>query len=281
MGACKYCGQPAGLFRKEHAECQKRHEKGRQAIIDLIAQSLSSSSSVHALQEQIRKIAENSFIGPREQRELAATGWVEAVNRGLEDDVLSEGEERRLVELKNSMSLSADDVDEQAFSRLTKSRIIRSLLNNIVPKVEVVQGNVRVILRNRESIVWIFDSKYWQDKTRRHYEGLSLGLSIRVEKGLYYRIGAFKGYPVDNIQRKHIDDGKLIVTNKSIYFDGSNTSLMIPYSKILSFHPLTNRIAVFPSSANAKPFLFDVDDVWFAYNLLTNLARLTMAKSRR
>jgi hypothetical protein len=92
--------------------------------------------------------------------------------------------------------------------------------------------------------------------------------------GLYYRVGAFKAKPVYTTDRKRIDGGFLVATNKNLFFVGKRTSKKIPYSKIVSFEQFSDGIGLMRDAATAKPQIFVVDDGWFVYNLITNLARL-------
>ncbi len=87
-------------------------------------------------------------------------------------------------------------------------------------------------------------------------------------------MGAFKAKPVFSTSRKKIDTGALVVTDKHLYFVGPSTSKKIPYSKIVSFEQFSNGIGLMRDAATAKPQIFVVDDGWFVYNLITNLARL-------
>lgn len=96
-------------------------------------------------------------------------------------------------------------------------------------------------------------------------------MSIRVAKGLYYRVGAFKAQAVDRTERVHVDTGLVAVTDKHIYFGGPLKSLRLAYAKIVSFQPFSDGIGVIRDASNAKSQLFITGDGWFTYNLVTNL----------
>jgi hypothetical protein len=113
-----------------------------------------------------------------------------------------------------------------------------------------------------------------QDKTKRQYAGTSQGVSVRVMKGVYYRVGAFKGQAIDSVERIHVDTGWLVITTKNIYFAGPQKSSRIPYSKIVSFMPFSDGVGFIRDGANAKPEIFVTSDGWFSYNLVTNLSQM-------
>jgi hypothetical protein len=74
-------------------------------------------------------------------------------------------------------------------------------------------------------------------------------------KGLYYRIGTFKGNPIVTTTTgiEHIDTGLLGITDKHFYFLGSHKSFRIPFKKIVSFIPYDDGIAFYRDAATAKP----------------------------
>ena len=113
-------------------------------------------------------------------------------------------------------------------------------------------------------MVWVFrPCDYLEDKTRRQYVGGSQGVSFRIAKGVYYRIGAFHGQPIDHTERVQVDTGIVVATNKNIYFAGPAKSLRIPYAKIVSFQPFDNGIGIIRDAASAKPQIFVTHDGWF------------------
>jgi hypothetical protein len=283
MGNCKYCGKPAGLFRGKHEECEQKYlqrqrliEDGKQRIVGEVMSAIKSPESFDVVQQKISQIEESSFVPPSDRPFLLVKGWEACVEQFLEDGILDENEEKRLIEFKNRFALSQNDLDKGgAYTRVTKAAVLRDVLNGILPKRVSIEGNLPINLQKSEQIVWVFpNSRYLEDKTRRQYVGGYQGVSLRIMKGVYYRVGAFKGHPVEHTERVHIDTGIVVTTNKHIYFAGPRKSFRIPYSKIVSFEPYSDGIGVMRDAATAKPQIFVTGDGWFIYNLVTNLSRL-------
>jgi hypothetical protein len=113
-----------------------------------------------------------------------------------------------------------------------------------------------------------------QDKTRREFVGGSQGVSVRVMSGVYYRVSAFKGRPVEHSERVLVDTGLVVIADRNIYFVGPTKSVRIPYAKIVSFERFSNGVGLMRDAATAKPQIFVTGDGWFTYNLVTNLSRL-------
>ena len=276
MGDCSYCGKPAGLFRSQHAECQQKHELGKQNIISLVSSAASATISRESLQNNLKEIASQSFVSEDEQKALLVTGWESAVEQFLEDGFLEESEERKLLDLQETLALSKSDIaGSGALLTVVKAAVIRDVLKGIIPQRASISDGLPINFQKDEKIVWGFpNSEYLEDRTRRQYVGGSQGVSIRIMRGLYYRAGAFKGEAVDRTERIHVDTGWVVITNKHIYFAGPKKSLRVPYGKILSFQSFSNGIGLIRDASSAKPQVFVTGDGWFTYNLVTNLARL-------
>ncbi len=276
MGACKYCSKPAGFLRNKHAECETQYNRGVQKIISEVSRAIRESGDYEALATMIPNIERSALIPNGNRQALLVKGWEGSVEQFLEDGLLDTAEEERLLKFKNHFNLSTHDLDRNgALTKTTKAAVLRDVLGGVISKRLSVEGNLPINFQKGEQLVWAFqNSKYLEDKTRRRYEGSSQGASIRVMKGVYYRVGAFKGHAVNYTERVHVDTGWVAVTNKNIYFAGPQKSVRLPYAKIVSFEPFSDGLGVIRDTATAKPQIFVTGDGWFTYNLVTNLAQL-------
>ena len=283
MSNCKYCGKPAGFLRSKHAECEEQHRQrervvqgGRQEIAVEVFRAIKGSDNFDNLEKTVSEIEQSSFVPSSERKALLIKGWENSVEQFLEDGILDATEENRLVEFKERFTLSQSDLDKNgALTKTAKSAVLRDVLNGVVPQRMSVDGNLPINFQKGEQVVWAFSgSKYLEDKTRRQFVGGSQGVSVRVMKGVYYRVGAFKGQSVEHTERVHIDTGWVVVTTKNIYFAGPKKSIRLPYAKIVSFEPFSDGIGVMRDAATAKAQIFVTGDGWFTYNLVTNLSQL-------
>ena len=283
MGNCTYCGNPAGFLRSRHAECEQEHQKrqrvvaeGKERITTEVSRVIKGTESFGDLEKTITEIEKTSLVPSSERNALLISAWEASVDKFLEDGVLDEAEEKRLVEFKNHFAFSQSDLDKNgALTKTAKAAVLREVLNGVIPQRVSVDGNIPINFQKGEQIVWAFpNSKYLEDKTKRQYVGGSQGVSLRIMKGVYYRVGAFKGHAVESTERVHIDTGWIVVTSKHIYFAGPAKSLRVQYSKIISFLPFSDGFGILRDTATAKPQIFITGDGWFSYNLVTNLAQL-------
>ncbi len=233
------------------------------------------TESFSDLQNTITDLEKASLVSSSERYALLVNAWETSVDQFLEDGVLDESEEKRLVEFKNHFSLSQSDLDKKgALTKTTKAAVLREVLNGVIPQRMSIDGNISINFQKGEKLVWAFPmAEYLEDKTKRQYVGGSKAVSVRIMKGVYYRVGAFKGQAVDRTERVHIDTGWVVVTSKNIYFTGPSKSLRIPYTKVISFLPFSNGFGILREVTNAKPQIFLTGDGWFSYNLVTNLAQ--------
>lgn len=283
MGNCTYCGKPAGFLRSKHAECEQLHlqrqhvsEEGKERIAAEVSRVIKGTEGFAKLEKTISEVEKTSFVPSAERTALLIKAWEVSVDQFLEDGVLDEAEEKRLVEFTNHFALSHSDLDKNgALTKTTKAAVLRDVLNGVIPQRMSVDGNIPINFQKGEQLVWAFPgSDYLEDKTKRQYVGGSKGVSVRIMKGVYYRVGAFKGQAVERTERMHIDTGWVVATNKHIYFAGTSKSLRVPYSKVVSFLPFSDGFGILRDAATAKPQIFVTGDGWFSYNLVTNLAQL-------
>jgi hypothetical protein len=249
---------------------------GRRRIEAEATRAIREKHDLEGLTKTIVEIEKSNLVPSYERKTLLAGGWENSVDSFLEDGVLDLDEETRLVQFKEHFGLSQSELDVNgAFTKTAKASILREVLDGIVPQKISLEGTLPINFQKNEKLVWAFpNSAYLEDKTRRQFVGHSQGTSIRVMRGVYYRMGAFKGHSVEHTERVHVDNGWVAVTDRNIYFAGMRKSVRLPYTKIVSFEPFSDGIGIIRDAATAKPQIFITGDGWFTYNLVTNLAQI-------
>ena len=275
MGDCIYCGQPAGFLRRAHGHCKDNHDRGKSQIVGLVSRVSSEDVDYQRLNADIKEIASSSRMRRDTIRACVVAGYEEAVERALDDHVITEEEQERLHGLQRHMSLSQDALNRNgAFDRLIKAGVLRDVLNGVVPQGIQFAG-VPFNLQKSETLVWVFqDVDYYEVKTKTKFVGGSRGVSLRVTKGVYYRVGGFKGERVQESATVHVDTGLMGLTTKHIYFAGPSKRFRINYRKIVAFETFSDGIGVQRDAQTAKPQSFRTGDGWFTYNLAANLAQM-------
>jgi len=276
MGDCQYCGQPAGLFRKKHKECERKHDTGWASMVGDSRLAVLGDGDSDTLLQRLGDTAAASYIDAERTKGAMVEGWGLAVDQFLNDGALDENEEKKLIAFSERFGLNREELDcNGSWTKVVKGAVIRDLLNGIVPQRVTVTGGLPFNFMASEQLVWVFSGvKYLEDKTRRQYVGGYSGVSVRVMKGVYYRTGGFRGNPVETTERVHVDTGTLAVTTKHLYFAGSAKSFRIRHDKIVSFTPYSDGVAIQRDAQTAKLQLFVTGDGWFTHNLLANIGNV-------
>lgn len=276
MGYCQHCGKPAGFLKTKHSECAEKNRQGREAMIEEITSSIIKNEKYTVLSAKLDRIAANCYISDSGKIEALILGLNNVVSQFLEDGLLSEEEERRLENFKDHFDLSIAELNANgSWTKLVKAAILRDLFEGKIPQRIEILDRLPFNFQKGETIIWLFQRvKYYEEKTRKEYRGGHQGFSIRIVKGVYYRAGAFRGYPVETSRIVYVDTGLLGITNKHIYFSGSKKSFRVQYNKIVSFTPYDDGIGIHREAASAKPQIFVTGDGWFSYNLISNLGKM-------
>lgn len=272
MGNCIYCGQMAGLWRRKHKECAEKHEAGVCWLAREIKEAI-AGGNYEGLKERLLSKARESWVEENELREIMVKAWEEAVEHFLEDGSLEEEEEGKLTSFAEHFGFNQDDLDKRGwYIRLVAGAVLRGVMEGKIPRRVSTDVPLPFNFQKKESLVWVFPRvEYYEEKTKRHYVGGSQGVSIRIASGVYYRIGGFKGHPVETQEMVHVDTGILALTDKHIYFGGAKKSFRLLYSKIVSIRSYRDGIGVQKDAASARPQVFVNGDGWFLYNLAVNL----------
>ena len=279
MAKCPYCGEEAGFLRKLHQECQQKHDDGVKKVLSLAQNYIFSRNPLERLEQELNQVTSSTFIDPEQTKGLLIQAWGQAVDTTLEEGDFSTEIENSLIAFKDHFSLSRDDLDNiGAWPKIVKMAILRDIFEGKVSERVIISGSLPFNFQKGETIVWLFHGvKYFEERSRRQYEGGSHGVSLRVAKGVYYRVGSFRAQPVVTQETVHVDTGQLAVTNKHIYFAGDRKAFKLPFNKIVAFTPYDDGIGIQRDAMTAKPQSFLTGDGWFTYNLIVNLAKMSTA----
>lgn len=275
MGTCRLCGKDAGIMRKEHKECRKKHDTAIQSLPEYMAEQL-FSTDVSTLANRVNENARVAYIPEPELHKIYIRGWERSVERAFEDGILSKDEEDKIKRLANHLSLNQDELNQRGwFYRLIHGAVLRDLMEGRVPDRLNINFSLPFNFMKSEELVWLFQNvPYYESVTRTRYTGGHQGVGIRLMKGVYYRTGGFRGERIQTQETQHVDTGLFAVTTKHLYFAGNYKSFRIKYDKIVTFQPFDDGIGIQRDAASAKPQLFHTGDGWFTYNLLMNVRNL-------
>ena len=235
-----------------------------------------SQNDFKPLDHKVQAASSLEIMTDKSMHGLLAAQWQKKAESILAAGVISSDNEKTLAKIISHFGLTQQELDTNGIlTKTAKSSILRQVMHGEIPSNAKFDGNIGVNFQKGEEPVWTFSqAKYLEDKVKRETVGRSSGMSVRVARGVYYHVGGSKGHMVEHTERTHVDTGKLVVTNKNIYFVGSRTTTRIPYGKIVSFEPFSDGFGLMRDAASAKAQIFVTGDGWFSFNLVSNLARL-------
>lgn len=147
----------------------------------------------------------------------------------LEDHCLIPEEEHRLTQFQRQLGLTDEDL-APIKPKLERARMLSAIIMGNLPVVEVP-----LILKQGEVCHFAAPATLLEERTRREYVSGSRGVSIRIAKGVYYRIGATKGYSVPVREIVPVDNGTFYITNQRCLFVGNSKTLSVPHRKLVSY----------------------------------------------
>lgn len=187
----------------------------------------------------------------------------------LDDGLITTDEEKEISETMEKCSLTAEDfIGNATYEKLVQALLLRDLGEGKDISHRIRTDSLPILLGKSEYLIWGYSNiSAYEEKTGKRYEGGSRGVSVRICKGVYYRIGASKGHAVDYSYTNPIGSGILAITNKNIIFHGQK-AIKIPIGKIISFTAYSDGIELQKDGVRAKPVTFTGFDPWFLSNLL-------------
>jgi hypothetical protein len=274
MGKCKLCGEKAGIFRKVHPDCQRRHDEGEKKVCALALEAIGRPEVPAALVRDVGNAASSCLLSEERKDALLIAAWEKAAEQCLEDGILSQDEENRLNTFASAFSLDQDDLNRHLWwQRVGVAGALRELVSGKFPQQYQVSNALPFNFQPKERLVWVFSAKCFEERQRTQYVGRSNGLSIRIAKGVYYRTSAFQGNPVVSSYMHEFGTGMLALTDKHIYFHCPQKAFRVAYKKIVSFIPYDDGMGIHQEAVSSKPKVFVNGDGWSLYNLAVNLSQ--------
>jgi hypothetical protein len=275
MGDFKYCGQAAGFMRTQHSECRAKHDAAMKRISQAFGKWVESDYPATDFRRDTMSFAKANFVGEDELRSLTVSAFGVAIDKALADHLLTSEEEEKLASLLREFGLTINDLAPPSGERLIKGAILKDLDEGKVPVRIKLDGHVPLNLARDEKLIWVFqDATFFTMRSKTTYRGRSQGISIRLMKGVYYRVGDFKGEPIRVEYLSEEATGLLAVTNRAVYFYSPSKTFKIVAKKIIAVEAFSDGISITPDGANPKSRLFKIDDPWFASNVITRLNQL-------
>lgn len=265
------------LFSKKFfllMDIQSYKDYSKKCIEKLAKDAAENGGDIESIREKIFRILDDVPVSKGEIEASLQEIWEKKVSSIIPDGIVTEEQANYLSNYLDTFGLQKES---PAYRLLVMSCVLRDLTSGILPTQYGVDDHTKlqVNLSKNESIVWGFQNvPLYEEKTLRRYEGGSVGVSVRVAKGVYVHSSGFRGHPVDHETTVRIDTGYMAFTNKNIHFVGEHKAVKIPYSHVAGYAYYSNGIKVMKNGVSAKPFLFITGYGWFVSNLVQNIKNI-------
>ena len=238
--------------------------KGLQLAAAAPADSAASESGLAQVEADIRLAAQAVNIREPELEALVVHCMEGALEQMLEDGHHSHSEERAVGAVLTMFDIrAATHAENSVWTKMIKFATLRDLTEGTLPK-SFAHVQVPFRMMKSENLIWEFQGEdYRLTRTRREFRGGSVGVNVRVARGINLRQSSFRGRPVEVNESVHMDTDVLGVTTKQIYFTGSARSFRYRHNKIVSLTPFSDGVGLTRDSATARPEFFRVGDGWF------------------
>jgi len=85
------------------------------------------------------------------------------------------------------------------------------------------------------------------------------GVSLRVMRGVYYRVGASRPRRITSEGLTALDSGEIYISNKRVIFNGARRNLTLKLDSLIAFQPFTDGFALEKASGKSPHFSISGD----------------------
>lgn len=207
--------------------------------IELLAKELNIS------QEEVSRINQRN----------AAELYESALKQVVSDKMVTFEEQEQLESLALQLGINPDQIsiDKKLSENYSFLVLLNALDHGYLPEVD----SPSIILQKNEVAYWEISANLLVSKVvTTGYTGGSRGVSIRVMKGVSYRVGSSRSIAIkEQVTTKY--PGVLVITSKRVVFAASQKSFSIPFTQLISFEPYSDGIGF---QKNNKELILQFND---------------------
>jgi hypothetical protein len=230
----------------------RQHRANRKQFLESVTRAISdgklTAEEIYCLED------ERAMLGLEEEdiKQIRVQVYERAFAIAKADGMITDSEEAELGRIKQFLNISDSEVvhTEREFRRL---RLIAEIQSGNLPMVQVRN----VVLQKGETAHWTEPGEILEDRVvRRTYEGGSRGVSLRICKGVWYRVGGHRGELIAERAVVPVSKGDFIITNKRAIFCGNARSFNTRLDKILPVEFYRDGVQITDSTGKPKVVRF-------------------------
>lgn len=214
------------------------------ALLSALADGSLSPEEIQALDEFRAELG----LTANDVRELRATAYRQAYQVAASDRRITAAEAADLERIKGYLGLSESEVatTQRDFHRL---RFLAEIQDGNLP----ITSTPGLLLQKDERVHWSEPAQLIEERViRRRYEGGSSGASIRIMKGVTYRVGAPRGQLVTDTAAVPVSDGHFSLTNRRAVFKGTTKSFTYKWDKVLGVELFSDGVSLADGNGQSR-----------------------------
>ncbi len=188
----------------------------------------------------INQLAQQYNIEEEDFRKINVDVYKAAFKAIVSDGIITEEEERNIQEIQAVLLVDYNQIPNE-IQTIEYHRQLRHIQQGHLPILSVPG----LILKSGEVAHFVIEVALLEERVvNRGYQGGSSGVTVRVAKGVSFRVGQQKGRMVSETGIVEVDRGSFIVTNQRLMYVGGKKSFNYPFNQLMGYKVFTDGIDI-------------------------------------
>jgi hypothetical protein len=254
IAALEKRGGVGGLLRRD-SEKKERRDAVRQTV-DLM---LRPGADLDALSEQLNRHLATARLPDRKRRKLQDTAFRAAALSFLSDELLTQEEEDRLLEISAAVGMAQADLDQM---QDVMAQLVLGRANDGRFTPMAAPG---LMAKPGEDVYAEFAARLLKEVTHREFRGGYSGVSFRVAKGVRFHTGGARGKSVVvGTSLETADSGFLSITSRRAVFVGQRKTVEHRYDKLVGVQVFADAVTLNVSNRQSTSMIAVADGPYVA-----------------
>jgi len=221
---------------KESRESEQKRAELRELVLEAVSDGILTQEDIHRIESKRQKLG----LSIDDMRTFRTMVYMTAVKAVQKDKRLTPAEAESLSRIAEHFGVEPTTV-ERTQRHLAKYRLLYEIEQGNLPYV-TVPG---LVLQKGEECFWSEPGELLEERVvRRRYGGGSSGFSVRLAKGVYWRVGGHRGSIQRETELQAVSVGELILTNKRLIFRGDRKNVNAKWDKLLAVNVFLDGLQV-------------------------------------
>ena len=277
MSFCTYCRQKVGWFSKAHESCVRSSREGCEKVSTAVWAAVVRGNQFSVVKPAIDEFVGQHKIPANELHSALIEGWTRAAEEVGTEQPIDDARLSSMGSFHREAGLSDQElVKHNGYLASTMSNILWHVMHG--SPLDAGQPSQFNIKSDESRIMQFGSTIYLEDTQSTHYVGGYSGASMRLDSGLYYHIGGFRGTKITEQSLKELYYGYMLITTKNLYFGGDHLTFRIPHEHIIRLTSYSDGIGIFRDASHSRREVFRIfsgEGVetwhgygWFLFNLM-------------